>query len=106
MSSYHFLKVNLFILITSGFLYTYTISQEIPSGPYFSQEPPGMEPEIFTAGIISLPDRFEQNITFAPDGHENIFVTIPISPDQNCYLNQLNTSNALQLQENLPFPLI
>ena len=43
------------------------------SGPYLGQEPPGMEPEIFAAGIVSAPDSIEFSGTFSPDGSEYYF---------------------------------
>ena len=44
-----------------------------PSGPYFGQEPPGMEPEIFAPGFISSPDLSEYSGAFSPDGSEYYF---------------------------------
>jgi len=42
---------------------------------YFGQKPPGVEKaEIFAPGIISLKDRYEQNIAFSPKGDEVILV--------------------------------
>lgn len=64
---YHLLP----IIIINLFLSNKNISsQEIPDGPYFGQEPPGMIPEVFAPGIISLEDRFESGCTFSPDGNE------------------------------------
>jgi hypothetical protein len=51
------------------------IAQQIPDGPYFGQEPPGLVPEIFAPGIISLEKRYEQYATFTPDGNEFCFST-------------------------------
>lgn len=45
----------------------------IPDGPYFGQEPPGITPEIFAPGIISLPNRNEEQCIFSPDGNECCF---------------------------------
>ena len=44
-----------------------------PSGPYFGQEPPGMEPEKFAPGFISSPDLSEYSGAFSPDGSEYYF---------------------------------
>ena len=41
--------------------------------PYFNQEPPGEEPVIFADGLISLPDRWEGNLSFSKDGQEMYF---------------------------------
>ncbi|MEO1035409.1 MAG: hypothetical protein AAFX44_07615 [Pseudomonadota bacterium] len=43
------------------------------SGPYLGQEPPGMVPEIFAPGLISLPDERELNAVFSPDGRIFMF---------------------------------
>ena len=43
------------------------------SGPYFGQEPPGMEPELFAPEIISSPDFSEYSGAFSPDGDEYYF---------------------------------
>ena len=44
----------------------------LPNRPYFGQKPPGMVPEIFAPGLMSLPDRRETKIAFSPDGCEVI----------------------------------
>jgi hypothetical protein len=49
-------------------------------GPYFGQTPPGLEPEVFAPGIVSLAGHFEFAITFSPDGKE-IFFTRRKDPD-------------------------
>jgi Tol biopolymer transport system component len=40
---------------------------------YFGQTPPDDSAVVFAPGIISLPDRNEQNIVFSPDGRECFF---------------------------------
>jgi len=52
---------------------TICIAQQIPDGPYFGQEAPGLVPEIFAPGIISLENRYEFSIAFSPDGKELYF---------------------------------
>ena len=39
----------------------------------FHQESPGLLPQPFAPGILSVPDRYEQGITFTPDGNECYF---------------------------------
>ena len=51
---------------------TQEASARLPDGPYFGQKPPGMLPEIFAPGLISLPNRRETKIAFSPDGREVI----------------------------------
>jgi glyoxylase-like metal-dependent hydrolase (beta-lactamase superfamily II)/Tol biopolymer transport system component len=41
--------------------------------PYFGQNPPGLEPDVFAPGIVSLAEHFEFAITFSPDGKEFFF---------------------------------
>jgi len=48
--------------------------------PYFGQTPPGLVPEVFAPGIVSLAGHFEFSITFSPDGQE-IFFTRREEPD-------------------------
>lgn len=47
---------------------------------YLGQKPPGNEPKIFAPGIISLPDRKEEVITFSPDLSE-VYYSIEYYPD-------------------------
>jgi len=37
-------------------------------GAYFGQKPPGLTPEVFAPGLVSLPDRRETKIIFSPNG--------------------------------------
>jgi hypothetical protein len=37
------------------------------------QDPPGLLPQILAQGIVSVEDRYEQNITFSADGKECCF---------------------------------
>ena len=43
------------------------------SGPYVGQEPPGMTPEVFAPGLISLPGERELNAVYSPDGRTFMF---------------------------------
>jgi len=43
------------------------------TGPYFGQQPPGFEAEIFAPGLISLEGRYEFAISFAPGGERLLF---------------------------------
>lgn len=40
---------------------------------YFGQEPPGLEPELFAPGIVSVDRRFEGAVSFSPDLKEIYF---------------------------------
>lgn len=46
---------------------------EREDGPYFGQSPPGNQPSVFALGVVSLPDRYEYVIAFAPDGKQSCF---------------------------------
>ena len=43
------------------------------AGPYLGQEPPGMTPEIFAPGLISLPGERELNAVYSPDRRTFMF---------------------------------
>lgn len=65
------LKKNLcivFLLVISNLCFS-----QKQSGAYFNQTPPGLNPEIFAPGIVSVSGRFEQSITDTPDGKEFYF---------------------------------
>ncbi len=46
---------------------------QIVSKSYFGQNPPGMTPEIFAPGTISVEGRYEHGISFSPDLNEVYF---------------------------------
>jgi hypothetical protein len=48
-------------------------AQTLPDGPYFGQTPPGLTPEVFAPGVISLDTRYEYSIAFSPDLTECAF---------------------------------
>lgn len=50
-----------------------TATAQKKSIDYFGQTPPGDSAVVFAPGIISLPNRNEQNIVFSPDGKECLF---------------------------------
>ena len=41
--------------------------------PYFGQKPPGLTPEVFAPGIVSVDGRYEGGVTFSPDLDEMYF---------------------------------
>ena len=43
------------------------------SGDYLGQEPPGLTPEIFAPGLISLDGERELNAVYSPDGRIFMF---------------------------------
>ncbi|WP_199726258.1 hypothetical protein [Aquimarina sp. BL5] len=40
---------------------------------YFDQKPPGLTPEIFAQGLVSIDGRYEFGISFSPDLNEMFF---------------------------------
>ncbi|MFQ5636668.1 MAG: TolB family protein [bacterium] len=55
-------------------IFTSIISaQGIPDGSYFGQDPPGLTPEVFAPGIISIENRYEYIVTFSPGLNECVF---------------------------------
>ena len=41
--------------------------------PYFGQKPPGLMPEIFAPGIVSLKGRVQGSVSFSPNLNEMYF---------------------------------
>jgi Tol biopolymer transport system component len=58
------------------------------SGAYLGQTPPGLSPQIFAPGFISLSSSNEYSTAFSPDGAEFYF-TRQFSNDQNLYETHL-----------------
>jgi len=61
--------------VISGVLCSYALpavlcAQALSAGPYFGLEPPGLTPQVFGPGIVSLPDRRERHCVFSHDGME------------------------------------
>ena len=48
----------------------------ILKGSYIGQKPPGLTPEIFAPGIVSMPETLEWSSSFSPDGKEFYFQRI------------------------------
>jgi len=45
------------------------------TGPYFGQQPPGTEAEVFAPGLVSIEGRYEFAVSFAPGGQNLLFTT-------------------------------
>ena len=61
-------------------LFTLLMACESNSHHYLGQTPPGDEPMLFAPGVVSLPGRNEEVITFSPLGDE-IYFSIEFYPD-------------------------
>ena len=58
-------------------------------GPYFGQKPPGLIPEIFAPGIVSINGRFEGAISFSPDLEEMYFGASNEDDETHIYFSKL-----------------
>jgi formylglycine-generating enzyme required for sulfatase activity len=72
-------------------------------GLYLGQQPPGLVPEVFAPGIVSIEDGKEYNIAFSPDLQEIFFVRRTPGGSDNrlwtCYLE----NGELTMPELAPF---
>ena len=57
--------------------------------PYFGQKPPGLIPEIFAPGIISINGRYEHGISFSPDLEEIYFSANKKGEEASIYFSKL-----------------
>ncbi len=64
-----------FIALVVLLLSTTAHAQEWPTlkGPYLGQTPPGMKPQVFAPGVVSLDGERELNSVFSPDGRIFMF---------------------------------
>jgi hypothetical protein len=54
------------------------VKSQIASADYLGQIPPGVTPEVFAPGVVSIDGRTAERISFSPDGKESFFsVTSP-----------------------------
>lgn len=72
---------------------------------YFGQKPPGLIPEVFAPGVISLPDRLESSIVFSPDGQECYLGIIEIKDNKASYKIYYTqyVNNKWTEQQEVPF---
>ena len=61
------------VILNLGLAVSNLQAAPLSTGLYMGQEPPDLTPEIFAPGLISLDKRYEQSITFSPDGNECYF---------------------------------
>lgn len=61
----------------------------IIDSPYFGQKTPGLIPEIFAPGIVSVNGRYEYALSFSPDFKEMYFSGEKEGAPQTVYLSQL-----------------
>ena len=56
---------------------------------YFGQKPPGLTPELFASGVISLNGRFESAVSFSPDLDEIYFAAYSEGEKTSIYFSKL-----------------
>lgn len=56
---------------------------------YFGQKPPGLTPEVFAPGIVSINGRYEHGISFSPDLEELYFGANYEDQDPSIYFSKL-----------------
>jgi len=64
------------VIIVLGISLAQQKSDEFPSlkGPYLGQKPPGMTPEIFAPGIVSIEIMNHSSPVFSPDVENTTFI--------------------------------
>jgi len=93
------MKKTYFILMLTGFLFlnacntkkkqeTVNDSSTIESS-YFGQKPPGLTPEVFAPGTVSINGRFEGAISFSPDLEEMYFGAKDEDEETHIYFSKL-----------------
>lgn len=81
---------------------------------YFGQNPPGLTPELFAPGVISLNGRFEGAVSFSPDLDEIYFAAYSEGEETSIYFSKLerdewtpikraNFTNGKKKEEMHPF---
>lgn len=58
-------------------------------GPYLGQKPPGLTPEVFAPGIVSINGRYEHGISFSPDLDEIYFSANKKDEETDVYFSKL-----------------
>lgn len=58
-------------------------------GHYFGQKPPGLTPELFAPGVISVKGRFESAVSFSPDLDEIYFSAYNEGEKTSIYFSKL-----------------
>lgn len=61
----------------------------ILQGPYFGQKQPGLIPEIFAPGIVSIKGRYDFGISFSPNLNEMYFSVQPIEGTADIYFSKV-----------------
>lgn len=68
-------------------------------GPYLGQKQPGLIPEIFAPGIVSVKGRFDFGMSFSPDLDEIYFSVQPKSGTADIYFSKIEDKKWKSLQK-------
>jgi Tol biopolymer transport system component len=68
-------------------------------GPYLGQKPPGLIPEVFAPGIVSINGRFEHGISFSSDLDEIYFSANKKGEDAAIYFSKLEDKKWKSIQK-------
>lgn len=90
-------RTKLFILTSVLTLHTIFAQEDIENlssfpqleGPYLGQEPPGLIPEVFAPGIVSISGRYEHGISFSPNLNEVYFSANKKDEEPDVYFSKL-----------------
>ena len=93
------------ILLFTVFVFSSCAQQDgfpVLKGPYLGQKPPGMTPEIFAPGIISL-GFHENGFVFSPDGSELFYSTSDSKYTYKTFIYLKKENNEWSTPEMAPF---
>jgi hypothetical protein len=80
------MKITQLLILTCAISLNTVFAQE---GSYFGQKPPGLIPEIFAPGIVSINGRDEKGISFSPDLDEIYFSANKKDEEKDVYFSKL-----------------
>lgn len=92
------MKIGLLFILVGTLSLNGTFAQEkslaesdtpILEGAYLGQKPPGLTPEVFAPGIVSLDDHYEGSLVFSPDMDELFFQRRKVEESHNIYTMKL-----------------
>ena len=76
-------------IVISAALLTCFIYSSLAQENYFGQSPPGINPEIFAPGIVSLEGRYEYGISFSPELKEVYFTADTKDEGTSIYFSRI-----------------
>lgn len=88
-----FVLVILLCACTSGKKDSTNNNSQIKESNYLGQKPPGIVPEIFAPGVISINGRYEHSVSFSPDLDEIYYTASKKDEDPSIYFSKLEGDN-------------